>query len=233
VPVDESNLVLKAARLFVRETGWKGGARFTLKKRIPVGAGLGGGSSNAVAALRALDRLAGTSLPREKLAEMAAALGSDCPLFLHDGPVVMRGRGEKIEALPSGAGARLSGRRVLVFKPSFGVPTAWAYQRMVARGGDYLSAAEAEQRLATWISGDVSAEKLTFNNMEPAAFGKYVGLPVLLEILRKDFGLEPRMSGSGSACYALLKDGHVGEPVIARIRDCWGAGAFALATKLA
>jgi len=232
VPLDESNLVLKAARLFVRETGWKGGANFTLKKRIPVGAGLGGGSSNAVAALRALDRLAGTGLPEEKLAEMATALGSDCPLFLHDAPVVMRGRGEKIEALPPAARARLSGRCVLVFKPSFGIPTAWAYQRMIMRGGDYLEAREAEGRLSGWLAGAGLAEEFLFNNMEPAAFEKYVGLPVLLEILRKDFGLEPRMSGSGSACYALLKDADEAEPVIARIRECWGQGAFAVATKL-
>src|SRR5436190_1798880 len=90
VPIDESNLVLKAARAFAAATGWSGGAKFALEKRIPMGAGLGGGSSDAVAALRALNELAGRPLDAPKLANLAAGLGSDCPLFLHDGPVIMR-----------------------------------------------------------------------------------------------------------------------------------------------
>ena len=126
VPVDGGNLVLKAAAAFVAATGWQGGVDFTLTKRIPVGAGLGGGSSNAVAALRALNQLSGGALAGEKLAAVAASLGSDCALFLHNAPVVMRGRGERIEALPASAAARLRGRRVLLFKPSFGISTPWA-----------------------------------------------------------------------------------------------------------
>ena len=95
VPVDGTNLVLRAAQAFAAASGWRGGARFFIEKRIPMGAGLGGGSSNAVAALRALNVLAGPAqgLAPEALARVAAQLGSDCPLFLHDGPVVMRGRG--------------------------------------------------------------------------------------------------------------------------------------------
>lgn len=232
VPVDASNLVLRAAEAYAQATGWGGRVHFKLTKRIPVGAGLGGGSSNAVAALRALDRLAKTSLPADKLAEMAAALGSDCPLFLHEGPVVMRGRGERIELLPLTARARLSGRRVLVFKPSFGIATAWAYQRMVSRGTDYVPTGEAERRLAEWVSSDAPAEHLLANNMEALAFEKYVGLPALLETLRQEFGIVPRMSGSGSACFALLGEKQAAEPIIARIRDCWGAETFAIVTRL-
>src|SRR5258707_1195531 len=73
VPVDGSNLVLKAAQAFAAATGWKGGADFALTKRIPLGAGLGGGSSNAVAALRALNQLSGGALSPAKLAEVAAS----------------------------------------------------------------------------------------------------------------------------------------------------------------
>ena len=101
LPTDESNLVLRAARAFAKATGWRGEVNFRLEKRIPVSAGLGGGSSNAVAALRALNGIAGKPLDAARLAELAAELGSDCPLFLHDGPVVMRGRGERVEPLPA------------------------------------------------------------------------------------------------------------------------------------
>lgn len=232
VPVDGSNLVLKAAEAFASATGWKNPVHFRLTKRIPPGSGLGGGSSNAVAALRAMDRLSGGLLGEESLAGVAATLGSDCALFLANAPVVMRGRGEKVEALPSAAAARLHGRRVLLFKPAFGISTPWAYQRMVARGTDYLPAAEAEARLASWLQGGAPAEELLANNMEGAAFEKYLALPVLLGKLHREFGVTGRMSGSGSACYALLGDNQVAAPLAARIRECWGPGAFVQEARL-
>lgn len=233
VPVDSSNLILKAAEKFAVATGWDGAVRFTLTKRIPMGAGLGGGSSNGVAALRALNQLAGGRADEAQLERIAATLGSDCALFLRQAPVVMRGRGERVEALPERALARLRGRRVLVFKPSFGVATPWAYGRMIARGGDYLPAAEAEARLAAWIASDAPAEELLFNGMEPAVFEKYVALPVLLARLAGEFGLAPRMSGSGSACFALLPEGAPVAEVTNMIRDAWGPTAHVIVTRLA
>lgn len=230
VPVDGSNLVLKAAQAFAGLTGWKGGVDFKLTKRIPPGAGLGGGSSNAVAALRALNQLAGGLLDEGQLATGAATLGSDCALFLANAPAVMRGRGERIDLLP--AAARLHGRRVLLFKPSFGVGTPWAYQRMITRGTDYMPATEAEERLAAWTQGNAPAEELLRNNMEPAVFEKYLALPVLGEKLHHAFGVRVRMSGSGSACYALLGDDQVATPLVARIQGCWGEGAFVQEARL-
>jgi len=228
VPVDGSNLVLKAAEAFRARTGWTGGAKFVLKKRIPVGAGLGGGSSDAAAALRALNRLAGGVLTAAELGEVAARVGSDCALFLHGGPVVMRGRGERVEVLAGKAAERVRGRKVLVFKPGFGISTAWAYGRMAAGApGSYLPADLAEARLAAW-AGDAAApvEDLLFNNMEAVAFAKFPALPVLLERLRGEFRVLPRMSGSGSACFALLRDDVSVEKMTARIREAWGPGAF-------
>lgn len=234
LPVDENNLVLKAARAFAAATGWAGRVDFALTKRIPVGAGLGGGSSNAVAALRALQQLAGQPLSEAQLGELAATLGSDCALFLHQAPVIMRGRGDRVERLPEAAAARLRGQRIMVFKPSFGISTPWAYQRMVARGGDYLPAAEAEARLAEWLAGNRAAAELGFNNMEPAAFEKYVALPVLLQTLRREAGVTARMSGSGSACFAWLGSAPETERTVAGlIREAWGSSAFVEVTQLA
>jgi 4-diphosphocytidyl-2-C-methyl-D-erythritol kinase len=233
VPTDGTNLILRAARAFQAAAGRPVGARFTLEKRIPLGAGLGGGSSNAVAALRALNRLAGEPLGAAALAALAAELGSDCPLFLAEGPVVMRGRGERISPLPALAAGRLRGRRALLFKPGFPIATAWAYRRL-AESGDYAPAAEAAARLAAWEAGSAPGEDLLANGLEAVAFAKFPALPVLLDRLRSRCGLAPRLSGSGSACFALLPE-DVGLPAgaIAAIREAWGPSAFVQEARLA
>jgi 4-diphosphocytidyl-2-C-methyl-D-erythritol kinase len=235
--VDETNLVLKAARAFAKATGWTGGAAFRLEKRIPTGAGLGGGSSDAVAALRGLNALADSAhrLTPEAMAAVAAEIGSDCPLFLQDGPVIMRGRGERIERVSASAASRLRGRRVLVFKPAFGIATAWAYAQLAARAPQsYLPAEEAEARLGAWLdAADAPAESVLFNNMEPPAFAKFLALPVLLGQLERRFAIHPRMSGSGSACFALLADNADAAPILAAVRDAWGDSAFVAETRLA
>jgi len=234
--IDETNLVLKAARAFAAATGWTGGAHFSLVKRIPMGAGLGGGSSNATMALRALNQLAGEPLTNDALAAVAATLGSDCPLFLQGGPLIMRGRGEVIEALPAGAAARLRGRRALIFKPPLGISTVWAYRQMAAGApGSYLPVDKAEARVSAWLAAageEGAAEALLFNNMEGPAFAKFIALPVLLERLRAEFGLAPRMSGSGSACFAFLPEGAPIGGIEARIRELWGPEVFVTETRL-
>ena len=234
VPLDETNLVLRAAKAFREASGWTGGAKFSLTKRVPMGAGLGGGSSNATAALRALNTLAGKPLGETALAEIAARQGSDCVLFLREEPLIMRGRGERIEALPAEAAGRLRGRRLLVFKPHFGIATAWAYGEMVkAAPGAYLPSGDAEGRLAAWVGKPgAPAEELLFNNMEAAAFRKYVALPVMLAWLRKEFGVAAGMSGSGSACYALLAEDSPVEKMAACIREGWGDDVFAVETRI-
>ena len=235
VPVDETNLVLKAAGAFRDATGFAGAVHFKVEKRIPMGAGLGGGSSNAAAALVALNRLAGEPLTREALGDVAARVGSDCALFLHGGPIVMRGRGERVEPLPESAAGRLRGRRVLIFKPAFGIATAWAYRQLAeAAPASYLPGEVAEARLRSWI-GDraAAAEGLLLNTMEPPAFRKFPALPLLLEQLRVEFRLAARMSGSGSACFALLRDDTPVPEVVARIRDAWGESAFVVEAELA
>ncbi len=234
VPRGDTNTILRAARAFRTATGWNVGAGFTLEKRVPMGAGLGGGSGNAVAALRALNRLSGGLLGGPALAAIAAEIGSDCALFLEEGPVVIRGRGERVAALPGAAAARLRGRRVLVFKPGFSIPTKWAYGRL-AEEAAYQPAAGAEEWVAAWLEGDAPAEELLANGMEQAAFAKFPALPVLLDRLRSDFGIGARMSGSGSACFALLPES--GPPAVSEVaavvRSAWGPSALVVETRLA
>lgn len=232
-PTDATNLILKAADAFRTATGYQGGARFRLEKRIPVGAGLGGGSSNAATALRALNQLAGDLLAPAALSAIAARLGSDCPLFLEQRPVIMRGRGERLEALPETGSRRLRGRAILLFKPAFGISTPWAYAQMVAAApASYLATDRAEKQLGEWLRSDEPAEHLLFNNMEPRAFRKFPALPALLEKLRTHFRLAVGMSGSGSACFALLKERAPIDEIVSMIRDSWGESAFVHHTHL-
>jgi 4-diphosphocytidyl-2-C-methyl-D-erythritol kinase len=235
---DDSNLVLKAAAISAAAAGKPaiGGAKFFLEKRIPVSAGLGGGSSDGVAALKAMAQLAGGRIAPAALPELAAQLGSDCPLFLYDRPVVLRGRGERVAPVPAPALARLRGRRVVVFKPGFGVATAWAYGQLAAaadQAGTYLRETDAEGRLSRWIADEVApAEELLFNTMEPPVFAKFLALPTLLEQLQRDFGLAARMSGSGSSCFAFLRNDTPVTAVFAAIRAAWGESAFVIEARL-
>jgi 4-diphosphocytidyl-2-C-methyl-D-erythritol kinase len=234
VPLDGTNLVLRAASSFASATGWRRAVRFTLHKRIPIGAGLGGGSSNAVAALRALEELSGHRLSEAERFALAAELGSDCPLFLHAGPVVMRGRGEAITPLPEVAAARLRGRRLMLFKPAFGVATAWAFKALAARPEWYADAAVEEAALARWLAdGDAEAEQLPGNTLAAPVFEKWPALPVLLAWLRERHGISARMSGSGSACFAWLADGVDAIAAGGTIREAWGEEAFVQITALA
>jgi 4-diphosphocytidyl-2-C-methyl-D-erythritol kinase len=235
VPVDASNLVLKAAAAYRKRAGAEGppAVHFILEKETPAGAGLGGGSSDAAAALRGLNELAKQPMDGEALRACAAEVGSDVPLFLESGPVVMRGRGEWVVAMGEKAAGVLRGREVVVFKPTFGVTTAWAYKRLKERGAEwYVPAEKAERQLAAWLAAP-SWETLPLeNNLERPVFEKYAALPVLLEELRERFGVRCRMSGSGSACFALLEAGSPREEMEKTIREAWGAESFVKFTRL-
>jgi 4-diphosphocytidyl-2-C-methyl-D-erythritol kinase len=235
VPTDASNLVIKAAHAFAAATGWTGGATFRIAKKIPFGAGLGGASSDAASALEALNALAGNPLDRPALAGVASSVGSDCALFLAKGPVVMRGRGERVEALPKEAYSRIRGMRVLVFKAAFAIPTPWAYGRLAAEAPrGYVQPSRAESMRAGWIEKPgAPVDALLFNSMERAAFAKFAALPVLLDRLRNQFGITARMSGSGSACFAFLHENMALAPVEAAIREAWGASAFVVESRVA
>lgn len=236
VPLGAENLAVRAAEAFRRRTGWSAPLAITLAKRIPMGAGLGGGSSNAAAVLRALNTLCRSPLTREVLLELAASLGSDVPLFLENAPCVMRGRGERISPLGPQMRARFSGRRLLLFKPDFSISTPWAYGQLAGLpgGGGYVAPETAEAKLAAALASGLSDGSGLFNSFEQVAFRKFVALPELVDRLKVEPGVEGvLLSGSGSACFALLSPQAVVAPLAQIVREAIGPESFLVETSLA
>lgn len=190
LPTDEGNLAVRAAKLFCASCGLEPHLRIALTKRIPHGAGLGGGSSDAATTLLALDRLFETQLSREALAAMAADLGSDVPFFIYQSAAIIRGRGEQVEPI-----AFPHALPVLLIKPPFGVPTPWAYGRW--RDAQEIPGVSYAAKSFAW--GDL------VNDLERPVFEKYV----LLADLKTWLIAQPEvagalMSGSGSTIFAVL-----------------------------
>ena len=127
LPTDESNLILRAARLLRDASKVEAGARIELRKRIPVAAGLGGGSSDAAATLWGLNRLWKLGWPRARLMELAVHIGMDVPFFLGTGPALATGRGEQLKPL-----GRAGGYALVLVNPRVGLSTRQVYERIPA-----------------------------------------------------------------------------------------------------
>lgn len=231
VPLDGSNLVLQAAERFREQSGRSETFDFRLQKRIPVGAGLGGGSSDAVAALKGMDALLQTRMGDGELRAIASSLGSDCPFFIDAVPAVMRGRGELLEAAAAAVSGRLRDKRVVLFRPPFGIATGWAYGRLASRPQLYESQASAQDRLQAFYEGG-SLEELLYNVFEGVVGQKFLAIPCLLEKLRAR-GHKCMMSGSGSACFALVNNHEAAAAIKAICRSSWGEGTFLIETSFA
>lgn len=232
LPVDASNLVWRAAANFFAAAGIAGGVRIHLEKKVPREAGLGGGSANAATALRGLNQLFGRPLSGEVLHTLAAGLGSDVPFFLQDGPALATGRGESIRPLapfPS-----LSGWWVLLVHPGFGISTAWAY-RALARFPEAQRGrpGRAEQLVQALEAGDLSrAAPQFYNALEAPAFAKFPWLALAREFLEENGAAVSRMTGSGSALFALVPDQNRGEALRERVLARFGARLWTAAVPL-
>jgi 4-diphosphocytidyl-2-C-methyl-D-erythritol kinase len=225
LPVDGTNLVLKAAVAYARRRPSAPTGHFHLIKKVPHGAGLGGGSADAAAALRLLDQASGEPLGAEALEALAAEVGSDCPFFVRGQAAVMRGRGERLELLPPAARAALAGRKVVLVKPPFGIPTPEAYG-LLAKAGRYRPAAQAEAELDAWVADPSADPSALGNDLVAPVFAKYLALPVGLESLRHATGYAGRMTGSGSACFGFVSDGFDHARLREEAHRVWGPGAW-------
>jgi 4-diphosphocytidyl-2-C-methyl-D-erythritol kinase len=196
----ERNLAYRAAAMVLETTGGRFGVRIHLTKRIPVRAGLGGGSSDGAAALHAVNRLADDAVPRHEILQLAARLGSDVPFFASGAPLALAwGRGERLFRVSGPAPAP-----ALVAIPPFGIDTTEAYEllartraREERRGAVLLDAGAFE----TW--GGIG--RLSGNDFEGPVFGNEPELRELFEAMAGTRPLLVRLCGSGSALIAVYK----------------------------
>lgn len=231
LPVDGSNLVLKAAAAYARIRPDVVPGHFHLTKKVPHGAGLGGGSSDAAAALRILDRTVAAPLGLDALETLAAEIGSDCPYFVRGQPAIMRGRGERLERIPASAAAALAGRPVLVAKPPFGVPTPEAYA-LLAKTKTYAEAPVVEAELAAWLAQPRRDPSALGNTLAGPVFAKYLALPTTIDALTQSLGVAFRMTGSGSACFAFQAEGTPVEAIRRALVQQWGPGTWFCDTRI-
>ena len=199
LPADEGNLVMRAARLLQKAAGIESGARIRLQKRIPVAAGLGGGSSDAAATLWGLNRLWKLRWPTARLQELAVELGMDVPFFLGAGRAVARGRGEQLATLPGGGGYAL----VLV-NPRVPLPTRDVYERVPA--GWRAEPTGTERLIEALRTRNVSrvAAALT-NNLERVAEPVLPVIGRMKAALLAAGALGAIMSGSGPTVFGMAR----------------------------
>ena len=214
----EDNLCYRAWKLWQERYDIPPVHLFLLKK-IPMGAGLGGGSSDAAATLTLLKDLFSLPVSPGELLADAALLGSDCPFFIQDAPMLATGRGEVLEQME----LTTRGASVLVIKPAFGVDTGWAYRALqahrVAVGGPVEAAVPVYQAvrypLDRW-------KNFLNNDFEEILFPAYPDLPEIKNKLYSMGAIYASMSGSGSALYGIFTGEEEARKAQEHFRDtCW------------
>lgn len=206
---DSSNLCWKAAALLLGEGSGSRGVSIDVRKEIPAGAGLGGGSSDAAGVLAGINELFDLGMEGARLMEMGLEIGSDVPFFLFGSPAIGRGRGEILEKIEG-----LSRGTILIIKPDINVSTRWAYQNPNL----ILTRSVGGHKLNCLLGGlkefpDVALE--TCNSFQEVVAGEYPEISQILVLLEREGARLSSMSGSGSACFALYED----DATASRVRD--------------
>jgi 4-diphosphocytidyl-2-C-methyl-D-erythritol kinase len=222
LPTDSRNLVHRAAAGFLEAAKLRDGVRLHLEKKIPLAAGLGGGSGNAATTLLGLNELFDHPLASSQLHALAVSLGSDVPFFLQDQPALATGRGETIQ--PLAPFPVLRGAAFILIRPGFGIATAWAYQQLprfpAALNGQ---PGRAQKLIALLQSSSLSAAGAQFyNSLEAPALQKYPLLVLFQDFLRANGAAATLMSGSGSTTFALTETRAAAEALAEKFREKFG-----------
>lgn len=212
LPTDESNLVIKAVRAFETLVGKQSAWRIHLRKNIPSGAGLGGGSSDAAAVLRGMNQLVGSPLTVDQLCQVAGTIGSDVPFFVYGTVCDATGRGELVT--PVSFPHELT---LVLIKPPFGIPTPWAYKNWLT--SKELVGVRYDAQHCPW--GEM------VNDLERPVFQKHLLLPSLkMWLLTQPEAVAALMSGSGSTMFAVVRDEPAGEQLAKRAQEWCGTTAW-------
>jgi len=215
-PNGSENLVARAwALMRERAGGEPPGLKVSLVKRIPVAAGLGGGSSDAAATLLALNRLWGLALQRAELEEMALRLGSDVPFLLRGGTAIGRGRGEKLESLPP-----LNRGAFLLVDPGIPVSSGWAFGQIkmgLTRNPYRISVEQVKAFLARFPAPGMVLK----NRLEDGVYPAHPSLGAIEEALMEVGAVQVSMSGSGSTLFGTFPDAAQARKAREGLGDRW------------
>ena len=216
LPKDGRNIAAKAAAAFFVAAGMENaGAKITLRKRIPVGAGLGGGSADAAAVLRGLNALCGTNLDDAALEALGGQLGSDVPFCVRGGTRLATGRGEKLLPAPA-----LPDCGIVVCKPRFSIRTPELFAKIDGRRSRIHP--DTDGLLAAMAAGDVEgAARRMYNVFEDVLPRRCSEIAVIKSALLDAGALGAVMSGTGSAVFGLFADGAAAEGAAAALRARW------------
>ncbi len=203
--VEEDNLIYKAWLEFCRETGNKFPADFTVEKKIPSFAGLGGGSSDAAAAIRAMDMLYDTNLGTERMLSIAEKIGSDVPFFISAPAAVIEGRGEKITPLN-----KYKELNLVVVQPDVKISTGEAYGWIDLLNRKQISFLENEKITDLYL-GDLSGYSGFRNDFETVLFKRFDVFERIIGSLREAGAARGGVTGSGSAVYGVFESPEMAE----------------------
>ena len=217
---DEKNLAWRAAELIRQEYGLEGGVRIELTKRIPVAAGLAGGSADAAAVLKGMNDLYGLQLDEEKLCELGARLGSDIPFCIMGGTMLATGRGEVLTRLSD-----MPETWVVLAKPRISVSTAWAYQNYDEQGADCHPDNEAIKQ-AIDRGNRKAVAGLLCNVLESVTIKKYDVIAEYKQMMLDKGAMASMMSGSGPTVFGLAKNREQAESIADVLRQETNADVF-------
>ena len=220
LPQGSDNLVVRAVELLRRRAGIASGATLRLVKRIPIAAGLGGGSSDAAAALRAANEGWRLGLPPDELARTAAELGSDVPFFLARGAAICRGRGERIEPV-----REIGPLHLVLVRPPAGLSTAAVYGACRPAGQPRTLGPLLE---ALGKGSIKRAGRLLFNRLRPAAEKLSPWIEIVQRAFESEDVLGHEMSGSGTSCFGLCRHAKHARRVARRLQANGVGSVFAV-----
>jgi len=194
LPVGKKNLVYKAVQSMLKGSGYQGGVDINIQKRIPLGAGLGGGSSNVATTMKALNQLLGLNLPWKRLMEMGLEIGADVPFFFLKGAAIGSGIGEQLKK------KELPTLWYVLIYPNFEVSTRWAYQNFV------LTNQQFHFNLHRFLKTSEGISHLLFNHLEEVVSRKYPQIGIMKNLLFSAGALGTLMTGSGPTVFGLFQD---------------------------
>ena len=192
LPCGPRNLAYRAARAMLNEAGRGNGIRIEIEKRIPLGAGLGGGSSNAATTLMALNQLLGAGFSRKELKAIGLTIGADVPFFLMDGAALVYGIGERLRRI------ELPQLWFVLIYPNFEVSTRWAYEHVV------LTKRQIDINLRRFVSSAKDISRILMNDLEEVVSRRYSQIRDMKKVLESAGARGALMTGSGPTVFGVF-----------------------------